>query len=140
MNKRLSLVLVLALLLIAGALAVPARAASTQPLTVAVSFETALNAGDFAGLTGLFAPDGVYVDGVGGEEIRGAAAIHKLFEGQHRDFRTYEIVGASMAGDRLTLTVEISDHGVAWGRQTLQATVEDGLLVRLEPIGFRFLF
>ena len=45
-----------------------------------------------------------------------------------------------MSGNELTLVIEISDRGIAWGRQTLRATVEDGLIQTMEPVAFRFLF
>ena len=45
-----------------------------------------------------------------------------------------------MTGDEMTLVVDISDQGVTWGRQTLRAVVEDGLIQSLEPVAFRFLF
>ncbi len=40
----------------------------------------------------------------------------------------------------MIIVVEIADHGIAWGRQTLRAVVDDGLIRLLEPIAFRFLF
>jgi len=135
-KKRVSLVLSLVLLV----LLVAAAAADSRPLGVAVGYEQALNLGDIDTVATLFAADAVYVDGIGGPEVGGRDAIHGLLESQYRSFRTVEIVGASLSGDKLTLIVDISDHGIAWGRQTLRAAMKDGLIQRLEPIAFRFLF
>ena len=63
-----------------------------------------------------------------------------MLASQRRDTRSFEIVGATMANDQLPLVVDISDRGIAWGRQTLRATIQDGFIQRLEPIAFRFLF
>ena len=136
MIKRISLVLSLVLLVLLVAVA----AADSRPLGVAVGYEQALNLGDIDTVATLFAADAVYVNGIGGAEVAGREAIHTLLATQHRSFRAVEIVGASLTGDRLTLVIDISDHGVAWGRQTLRAVVKDGLIQRLEPIAFRFLF
>ena len=137
MNKTVSLFLLLLGLLV---LPVAAAAADTQPLNVAIGYEQALNLGDPDAMTALFADDAVFYRHIGGQAITGQAAIREALAPWARENRTYEIVSLNMTGDEMTLVVDISDQGVTWGRQTLRAVVEDGLIQSLEPVAFRFLF
>ena len=136
MKTRVSLFLFAVLLVLSVAVA----AADTRPLNVAIGYEQAFNVGDIDGLTALFATDAVMLDSIGGEPVVGHEAIHDLLAARHRPTRTVEVVGATMSGNELTLVIEISDRGITWGRQTLRATVEDGLIQTMEPVAFRFLF
>lgn len=137
MKSKVSLVLLLGLLVFGFVAQV---AADTQPLSLAIGFEQALNLGDVDGMTALFAEDAVYSSRIGGEAVIGRDAIRAALALQSDPDRTFDIVGVTMAGDQLTLVVDISDHGIAWLRQTLKAVVEDGLIRSLQPIGYRFLF
>ncbi len=136
MKTRVSLFLFAVLLVLSVAVA----AADTRPLNVAIGYEQAFNVGDIDGMTALFADDAVMLDSIGGEPVVGHEAIHDLLAARHRPTRTVEVVGATMSGNELTLVIEISDRGITWGRQTLRATVEDGLIQMMEPVAFRFLF
>lgn len=137
MKTTLSLFLFLALLALG---AVSPAAADTQPLALAIGFEQALNLGDAAGMTALFANDAAYATHIGGDFITGREAIREALAPHFDPDRTFEVVGVTMSGNQLTLVVETSDHGIAWLRQTLRATVKDGLIQSMEPIAFRFLF
>lgn len=137
MKSKFSLVLMLGLLVIVGVAQV---AADTQPLSLAIGFEQALNLGDAEAMSVLFADDAVYARYIGGDFITGREAIRDALSPQFDPDRTFDIVGVTMVDDQLTLVVEISDHGIAWMRQTLRATVRDGLIQSLEPVAFRFLF
>ena len=137
MKTKLSIFLLLGLLVIGGVYQV---AADTQPLSLAIGFEQALNLGDAEAMTALFADDAVYARYIGGDFITGREAIRDALSPQFDPDRTFDIVGVTMVDDQLTLVVEISDHGIAWMRQTLRATVRDGLIQSLEPVAFRFLF
>ena len=136
MNKKVSLILLLGLL----ALPAASAAADTQPLSLAIGLEEALNLGDPAAMTALFADDAVFINGIGGEAITGRDAIGDVLAVWSRLDRSHEVVSLNMAGDEITVVVEIADHGITWGRQTLRMVVEDGLIRSLEPIAFRFLF
>lgn len=137
MKTTLSLFLFLALLALGS---VSPAAADTQPLALAIGFEQALNLGDAAGMTALFADDAAYATRIGGDLITGREAIREALAPHFDPDRTFEVVGVTMSGNQLTLVVETSDHGIAWLRQTLRATVKDGLIQSMEPIAFRFLF
>jgi hypothetical protein len=137
-KQKVSLVFVLGLFVLFGLGRV--SAADTQPLAVAMSYEAALSAADFDGLSGLFAEDATYRETVGGQPIAGRDAIRERLAQRHSDSRQYEVVAVSLNGDQLTMTVDITDRGVTWGRHTLRATVEDGLISALETVSFRFLF
>ncbi len=137
MKTTLSLFLFLALLALG---AVSPAAADTQPLALAIGFEQALNLGDAEAATALFADDAAYATHIGGDYIIGREAIREALAPHFDPDRTYEVVGVTMSGNELTLVVETSDHGIAWLRQTLRATVKDGLIQSMEPVAFRFLF
>jgi hypothetical protein len=136
-NKKLSVFLLLLGLL---ALGVSQVAADTQPLSLAIGLENALNLGDPEAMTALFADNAVFVNSIGGEAIAGHEAIQDALAAWSRADRSYEIVSLNMTGGELTIVVEIADHGIAWLRQTLRVVVEDGLIQSLEPVAFRFLF
>ena len=137
MKSKFTLFLLLVLLVFGMA---NSAAADTQPLALVIGFEQALNLGDVEGMTALFADDAAYATHIGGDFITGREAIRDALAPHFDPDRTFEIVGVTMSGNQLTLVVETSDHGIAWLRQTLRATVEDGLIQSMEPVAFRFLF
>jgi hypothetical protein len=136
-NKIVYLVLLFGLLVFGG---VSHVAADTAPLSLAISFEQALNRDDGAAMSALFADDAVLINGIGGAAVIGREAIQDVLAAQNRPERSFDIVWANMSGNKLTLMVDISDRGFAWGRQTLELIVEDGLIQSYEPVAFRFLF
>ena len=135
-NKFLIVLLLFGLLAIAGV--APAHA-DTQPLSLAIGFEQALNLGDVDAMTVLFADDATYVYTIGGKAIVGRDAIRDFLEPRSKPDRSYEVVGMTMTLESLTLIVDIADNGITWGRQTLRVVVEDGLIQSMEPVAFRFL-
>lgn len=138
MKSKFSLVLlVLGLLAIVGI--APAHA-DTQPLSLAIGLEEALNLGDAEAMTALFTLDGSYVHTVGGDEVIGREAIRDFLAVRSNANRSYEVVGATMNGHSLTLIVDVADSGITWGRQTVHVVVEDGLIQSMELVAFRFLF
>lgn len=137
MIKKVSLFLLLGLLVLGG---VSTAAADTQPLYLAISYEEALNVGDSATFAALFADDAVYYRWAGGGEVVGRDAISEMLAGHSRPGRRFEVVSANMGDEELILSYEISDHGIVWGRQTVRAEIEDGLMQSMELVAFRFLF
>lgn len=137
MIKKVSLFLLLGLLVLSG---VSVAAADTQPLFLAISYEEALNLGDYEAIAAMFADDAVYYRWAGGGAVAGRDAIGELLAAESGPNRSFDIVGANMDGHELTLSVEIADRGIAWGRQTMRAVVEDGLIQSMELVAFRFLF
>jgi hypothetical protein len=135
--KKMSLFLLLFGLLALGV--VSRVAADTQPLSLAVGFEQALNIGDIDAVAALFADDAAYIRYVGGETITGRNAIGDALASQTNPNRSYDVVAANMSGGQLTLVVEIADHGITWGRHTMRLVVEDGLIQSMETVGFRLL-
>ena len=135
MKSKFSLVLfVLGLLAIAGIAPVHA---DTQPLSLVIGFEQALNLGDVDAMTSLFTDDAVYVYSVGGKPVIGRDAIREFLEPKKVANRSYDIAGVTMIDNQLTLAVDIADRGITWGRQTLRVVVEDGLIQSMETVGFR---
>lgn len=136
MYKKVSLFLLLGLLVLSG---VSQVAADTQPLALAVGYEQALNLGDIDATTALFADDAAFYSYIGSEAVVGRDAIQEAMALWVAPGRTFDIVAAHMVGNRITLTVDIADRGITWGRQTLQLAIENGLIQSLEPVDFRFL-
>lgn len=137
MIKKLFLALLLGLAALSG---VSQASANTQPLSLAIGFEQALNLDDGAAMAALFAEDAVLIDGIGGAAVVGREAIEEVLAGHTRPERSFDIIWVTMSGDHLTLMVDIADRDITWGRQTLELTVEDGLIQSYEPVAFRFLF
>lgn len=137
MNKKVFLVLLLGLLVLSG---VSQASANTEPLSLAIGFEQALNLDDGAAMSALFAEDAVLINGIGGAAVVGREAIEEVLASQTRPERSFDIIWVNMSGGQLTLMVDIADRGITWGRQTLELTVEDGLIQSYETVAFRFLF
>jgi hypothetical protein len=98
-----------------------------------------LNAGDIDGALSAFAEDAVVKSNLSNEEWAGTEEITALLESRIRDGRKFQVV-SHYTRESLELTVEVSDNGIAWGRETLEATVEDGMIKELTTTGFRLLF
>jgi ketosteroid isomerase-like protein len=104
----------------------PAQA-GIQPLVAAESFFTALDTGDHEAAVAMFTPDAVATL-VRGERYQGAERLLQLVQLMEHPGRYHNIVQASMAGDTVTVVVEISDHGIRWGESKIVIEVQGGKL------------
>lgn len=111
--------------------------ASIQPVMAVDSVFTALNSGDVEAAVNWFSEDAVAENLLSRESYVGKDEIRQMLQAMPRAGRQYDIVWVEMAGDKITLAVEISDHGFAWGLQTFTAEVRDGKLNSLNTVRFR---
>ena len=98
-----------------------------------------LNAGDIDGALRAFAEDAVVKSNLTKGEWAGREEIGALLESRIRDGREFQVV-SHYTRQGLELTVEVSDNGIAWGREAIEATVEDGMIKELTTTGFRLLY
>jgi hypothetical protein len=102
--------------------------ADIQPVLAVDNVFTALNTGQADLAAASFAEDAVVENWVRRETYVGADEIRQMLQAMPRESRQFDIVRVEMAGDTVTLDVEISDHGFAWGTETIVAEVKDGKL------------
>lgn len=121
------LLVALTILVTLALLNAPPAQAGIQPIVAAGSFFTALDAGDHEAAVAMFTPDGVATL-VRGETYQGPEGISELVQLLAYPGRYHEIVQAHMAGDTVTVVVEISDRGVGWGEATIEIEVQGGKL------------
>jgi len=93
--------------------------ADHQPVVVADSVLTALNAGDVDTATAAFAEDAIIENWIRNETYVGADEIRQMLQGMQREGRQFDIVDVDMAGDTVTLKVEVSDRGIVWATETI---------------------
>ena len=98
-----------------------------------------LNAGDIDGALSAFAEDAVVKSNLTKGEWAGREEIAALLESRIRGGREFQVV-SHYTREGLELTVEVSDNGITWGREMLEATVEDGMIKELTTTGFRLLY
>jgi hypothetical protein len=129
------MVATLVMLVTLAPLNVPSAQASVEPIFTVNSFFTALNAGDRKGAVAAFTPDAVATL-ARGETYGGQAEIADLVQLMEHPGRHYEIVQARMVDDTLTLNVEVSDQGIRWGEETIEAEVQGGKLRTFHETAF----
>lgn len=127
---------ILALLVTLASLHVPSAQAKVEPVAVANSFFAALNAGDHDAAVATFTADAVATL-ARGETYRDAAGIEDMVQLMEHAGREHKIVQATAAGDTVIMSVEVSDHGIRWGEQTIVARVQGGKLHTFEETAFR---
>lgn len=98
-----------------------------------------LNAGDIDGALSAFAEDAVVKSNLSNEEWAGTEEIAALLESRIRDGREFQAV-SHYTREGLELSVEVSDNGIAWGEETIEAKIEDGLITEFTTTAFRLLF
>jgi hypothetical protein len=98
---------------------------------------TAVNAGELDEALALFATDAVASNAQTRRSYAGSDEIGRLLQELHREGRQYEIVRLIMDGDRVELTVDVSEYGLVWGQQRMAADVQDGLIRNLEVLEVR---
>jgi hypothetical protein len=140
-TKRLAILLV-GLMILA---AVPASAlADHLAIPIPVPFAVpdlygSLNAGDIDGALSVFTEDAVVKSTLTKREWSGKGEIGAMLESRIRDGREFQAV-SHHTREGLNLTVEVSDNGVACGRETIEAMFEGGMITELTTTGFRLLY
>ncbi len=134
MKARIVAVLVLLVALVP--LHVRLAQASVAPVVVADSFFTALNAGNDEAAIAMFTPDAVATL-LRGETYRGPDSILRMVQLMEHAGRHYEIVYAHMVRDTVTVVVEVSDHGIRWGEDTIVLQVRGGKVQTFHQKAFR---
>lgn len=127
---------IVVLLATMASMQVPSAQASVEPIAVGSSFFTALNAGDYEAAAAAFGADATATL-IRGETYRDRAGIADMVRRLDHNGRHYQIVQAMTAGDTVTMRVEISDHGIRWGEETIVAKVQEGKLHTFEEKAFR---
>jgi hypothetical protein len=75
--------------------------------------------GDVDTATAAFAEDAIIENWVRNETYVGTDEIRQMLQGMQHDGRQFDIVGVDMAGDAITLKVEVSDRGIVWATETI---------------------
>lgn len=142
MKTRRFVILLVGLMVLA---AVPASAlADHMAVPIPAPFAVpelygSLSAGDIDGAVSLFAEDAVVKSNLTKGEWAGRQEIAALLESRVRDGREFQLT-SHYTRDGVELTVEVSDNGIAWGREMLEATFEGGMITELTTTGFRLLY
>lgn len=111
--------------------------ADIQPILAVDNVFTALNTGQADLGVASFAEDAVIENWVRGETYVGVDEIRRMLQAMPRESRQFDIVRIEMVGNTITLDVEISDHGLVWGTETIVANVKDGKLQTFNVTEFR---
>lgn len=129
----------LLLLVTLAPLNVPAAQARVEPVSAVNAFFAALDAGDREAAVAAFTPDAVATL-VRGETYRGPEGTAQLVELMEQPGRYHHIVQAHMVGDTVTVVVEIYDHGVRWGEDTVMIELRGGKLHTFHEQAFQIRF
>lgn len=114
--------------------------AGIQPVLVVDNVFGAISSGDVDTALAAFAGDAVFDNSVRNETYVGTEEIRQVLQAMQHEGRHFDIVWVEMVGDTITLSVEISDRGIAWGLETFQAEIKDGKVQSLETQGIRLTY
>lgn len=103
---------------------------------------TALDVNDSATAGNAFAEGAVVHNRVTNEMYSGPDEIAVMLEswmkeGRQHDVYVKETINVTSGLDLVVSDVDISDHGVAWGRETIIALVYKGQILRLDVTDFQ---
>jgi hypothetical protein len=102
--------------------------ANFNPVAALENLFAGLNSNEVELALFLFADDAIAKNEVRKEMYRGINEIRQMLQSMQRDGRRFEIVGVEINGDTITARVEVSDKGIVWGTQTIEAVVKDDRL------------
>ena len=111
--------------------------ADIQPVMALDNMFTALNAGQVDTAAASFDTNAKIVDSIQGKEYAGVSAITRILQGMQRGGRQYHIIRLSMDGSMVIAKVDISDSGIVWGTETIEAQVQNGKIQNLNETAFR---
>jgi limonene-1,2-epoxide hydrolase len=118
-------------------LAVRQAQAGIEPVLAVNHIFAALNSGDVDTAVNSFAEDATAENLVRKETYSGVSEIRKMLDQMQREGRRFEIVEIQMNGDTITAKVEVSDGGLVWGTETIEAVVKGGRLQTFTVTDFR---
>ena len=98
--------------------------ASSHSVAAFDSVFTAINSGKVDTAIASFTEDAIARNLVRAETYNGTAEIRQMLLGMQRDGRRFDLVDIKREGDLITARVEVSDDGIVWGTETIDALVE----------------
>lgn len=140
MKTRILLVVLVGLVITVLFLTGSQAQAGIQPVLVVDNVFGAISSGDVDTALAAFAEDAVFDNSVRNETYVGTEEIRQVLQAMQHEGRHFDIVWVEMVGDTITLSVEISDRGIAWGLETFQAEIKDGKVQSLETQGIRLTY
>lgn len=140
MKTRILLVVLVGLVITVLFLTGSQAQAGIQPVLVVDNVFGAISSGDVDTALAAFAEDAVFDNSVRNETYVGTEEIRQVLQVMQHEGRHFDIVWVEMVGDTITLSVEISDRGIAWGLETFQAEIKDGKVQSLETQGIRLTY
>lgn len=114
--------------------------AGMMPELAVNTFFDDMNATDVDEAVAMFAPEAIVINNLINRSYEGSDEIGELLQSWAHDGRRYEIVSKTVAGDSVSLTVEVSDRGMAWARIRMTAEVTDSLIQSLEVQDVRLMY
>jgi len=96
----------------------------------------ALNSGEVDTAAALFADQATAENLVQAETYRGASQIRQMLDEMQRPGRRLEVVAVAVDGDTLTARVEVSDHGIVWATETVEAVMDGDKLQSFRVVDF----
>jgi hypothetical protein len=60
-----------------------------------------------------------------------------MLQDMQREGRRYDVVNVTVEGDTVTATVEVSDKGLVWGTETIEAQMKGDKLQSFTVVAFR---
>lgn len=130
------ILMVMSVLLVSGqSVQAQIRSESVAALPVDALY-TGLSAGSADSALAAFTEDATVQNRRRGTTYSGRDEVAAMLAGWHKPGRQYHIrvrhvTNLANGLDLITSDVELSDHGVLWGRETLMAVVQDGKIQRL---------
>jgi ketosteroid isomerase-like protein len=111
--------------------------ANTSSVAALDNVFAALNSGELDPALASFTDDAVAENLVRTEKYRGVSEIRQMLQSMQRDGRRFDIVDAEINGDTITAKVEVSDRGIVWGSETIEAVVKGDRLQSFTVTAFR---
>jgi limonene-1,2-epoxide hydrolase len=133
-------VFVVAILMMLGLVLLLKRQQAKANIHSTAAFENviaALNSSEVDTAMVSFFEDGIAENVVRAETYRGGNEIRQMLQGMQREGRRFDIVDVEIDGDTLTARVEVSDDGIAWGIETIEAVVKGNKLKTFTVKAFR---
>jgi ketosteroid isomerase-like protein len=111
--------------------------AGIEPVLAIRDVYAALNSGNVDAAVASFAEDVTAEDLVRKETYNGVRGIRQMLQGMQREGRRFDIVEVQMEGDTITAEVEVSDGGIVWGTESIEAVVKGSRLQTFTVTDFR---
>jgi SnoaL-like domain len=109
----------------------------SDPLWAVYNVFSALSSGEVEAAVTTFAENATAENQVRGEAYQGPAQIRQMLQEMSANDRRYDVIGYQQAGDTIIAQVEVSDHDLTWGTQTILAVIKDGKVQAFNVTDFR---